>query len=108
MKIKSLQDLFETGLKYAYDYEQKLVKKGIPSLIEASSSSELRNALEQHLDETRGQISRLEQVFSSAPAPSSRRFSSRLIPSDHEQNETGSMSLARCCVGSLHQRRETD
>lgn len=64
MKIKSLQDLFETGLKYAYDCEQKLVKKGIPSMIKNSSSSELRNALEQHLEETRNQVSRLERVFS--------------------------------------------
>jgi ferritin-like metal-binding protein YciE len=53
MKIKSFQDLFETGLKYAYDCEQKLAKKGIPSMIKAASSSELRTALEQHLEETR-------------------------------------------------------
>ena len=64
MKIKSFQDLFETGLKYAYDCEQKLVKKGIPSMIKAASSSELRTALEQHLEETRNQASRLERVFS--------------------------------------------
>ena len=64
MKIKSLQDLFETGLKYAYDCEQKLAKKGIPSMIKASSSSELRSALEQHLVETQNHVSRLEQVFS--------------------------------------------
>lgn len=64
MKIRSLQDLFETGLKYAYDCEQKLAKKGIPSMIKASSSSELRSALEQHLVETQNHVSRLEQVFS--------------------------------------------
>jgi ferritin-like metal-binding protein YciE len=64
MKVKSFQDLFETGLKYAYDCEQKLAKKGIPSMIEASSSPELRTALEQHLEETRNHVSRLERVFS--------------------------------------------
>ena len=64
MKVSSLQDLFETALKYTYDCEQKLVKKGIPSMIKASSSSELRSALEQHLEETQGQVTRLEQVFS--------------------------------------------
>jgi len=64
MKIRSLQDLFETGLKYAYDCEQKLAKKGIPSMIKAASSSELRSALEQHLQETQNHVSRLEQVFS--------------------------------------------
>jgi ferritin-like metal-binding protein YciE len=63
-KIKSLRELFEIELRYAYDCERKLAEKGIPSMIEAASSPELRNALEHHLQETRRQISRLEQVFS--------------------------------------------
>ncbi len=63
MKVKNLQGLFETGLKYAYDCEQKLVEKGIPSMIEAAGSPELRNALEQHLQETRNHVTRLERVF---------------------------------------------
>lgn len=64
MKIKSFQQLFETGLRYAYDCEQKLVEKGIPSMIEASHSTELGNAFEQHLQETRNHVTRLERVFS--------------------------------------------
>lgn len=63
MKIKSFNELFETGLRYTYDCEQKLVDKGIPSMIEAANSSELRSALEQHLEETRTHVTRLEQVF---------------------------------------------
>src|SRR5579862_452688 len=63
MKIKDLQSLFETGLRYAYDSEQKLAEKGIPSMIEAASSPELRNAFEQHLQETRNHVVRLERVF---------------------------------------------
>ena len=46
MKIKDFRGLFETGLCYAYDCEQKLVEKGIPTMIEAASSPELRGALE--------------------------------------------------------------
>jgi len=63
-KIKTLQELFEIELKYAYDCEQKLFKKGIPAMIEAASSPELRDSLQHHLRETQGQIARLEQVFS--------------------------------------------
>ena len=63
MKIKNLQSLFETGLRYAYDCEQKLAEKGIPSMIEAASSAELRTALEQHLEETRTHVTRVEKVF---------------------------------------------
>jgi ferritin-like metal-binding protein YciE len=64
MKIESLRDLFETELCYAYDCEQKLVKKGLPTMIEAASSPELRIGFEQHLQETRSHVSRLERVFS--------------------------------------------
>jgi ferritin-like metal-binding protein YciE len=63
MKVKSLDQLFETGLRYAYDSEQKLVKKGILSMIEAASSQELRSALEGHLQETIGHVTRLERIF---------------------------------------------
>ena len=63
-KIKTLQELFEIELKYAYDCEQKLFKEGIPAMIEAASSPELRDSLQHHLRETQGQIARLEQVFS--------------------------------------------
>ena len=63
MKMETLQDLFEIELRYAYDCEQKLVKKGLPTMIEACSSSELRQGLEQHLRETQNQVSRLERVF---------------------------------------------
>jgi ferritin-like metal-binding protein YciE len=62
-KVKDLQELFGIELRYAYDCEQKLVEKGLPSMIEAASSPELRSALEQHLEETRGHVTRLEKVF---------------------------------------------
>lgn len=63
MKVKSFRGLFETGLRYIYDCEQKLAETGIPDMIEAASSSELRTALEQHLEETRTHVPRLERVF---------------------------------------------
>jgi ferritin-like metal-binding protein YciE len=64
-KIKSLQELFEIELGYAYDCEKKLVDKGLPGMIENASSTELRSALEHHLQETRTHITRLERLFSS-------------------------------------------
>jgi ferritin-like metal-binding protein YciE len=64
--VKSLTELFEIELQYAYDCERKLAEKGLPAMIEAARSSELRTALQQHLQETRAQISRLDSVFSSA------------------------------------------
>ena len=64
MNIESLNELFALQLRYAYDCEQKLVKKGLPGMIKASSSPELKRALEQHLEETKVHATRLEQVFS--------------------------------------------
>lgn len=64
MKMEGLQDLFEIGLRYVYDCEKKLVKKGLPTMVDASSSPELRQAFEQHLRETQNHVTRLEQVFS--------------------------------------------
>lgn len=66
MKINNLRELFEMELHYAYDCEQKLVKKGLPSMIEAATSPDLKMALEHHLEETRGHVRRLEQVFTEA------------------------------------------
>lgn len=68
MKIESLRDLFEMELRYTYDCEQKLVKKGLPNMIEAATSPELKHGLEQHLQETRNQVARLERVFSAIGA----------------------------------------
>jgi len=49
-KVKSLRELFEIELRYAYDCERKLVEKGLPTMIENSHSTELRNALTHHLE----------------------------------------------------------
>jgi len=61
-KIKSLREFFEVELGYAYDCERKLVNKGLPSMIENASTPELRSALQQHLQETQGHVTRLERA----------------------------------------------
>ena len=45
-----------------YSAEDQILK-ALPKMIEKAQSAELRNALESHLEETRGHVSRLEQVF---------------------------------------------
>ena len=61
--VKTLRELFEIELRYAYDAEKTLVEKGIPSMIESASSPELRSALQAHLGETQTHVTRLERVF---------------------------------------------
>ena len=63
MKIESLRDLLEEELKDIYSAEKQLVK-AMPKMAKKASSEELRSALEEHLEVTKGQIERLEEVFS--------------------------------------------
>jgi ferritin-like metal-binding protein YciE len=60
----TLHDAFVDELRDTYDAEKQLTK-ALPRMAKAASSPELRAAFETHLEETRGQIERLEQVFES-------------------------------------------
>jgi ferritin-like metal-binding protein YciE len=60
----TLHDAFLDELRDTYDAERQLTK-ALPKLAKAATSPELRKAFESHLEETRGQIKRLEQVFES-------------------------------------------
>jgi ferritin-like metal-binding protein YciE len=64
MANKSLQDAFIDELRDTYDAEKQLIK-ALPKMAKAASSEELREAFESHLEETLGQVDRLEQVFAS-------------------------------------------
>jgi ferritin-like metal-binding protein YciE len=60
----TFHDAFIDELRDAYDAEKQLTKV-LPKLAKAASSSELRSVFEKHLEETRGHVTRLEQVFES-------------------------------------------
>jgi ferritin-like metal-binding protein YciE len=60
----TLHDAFIDELRDTYDAEKQLTK-ALPKLAKAASNPKLRQAFETHLEETRGQIERLEQVFQS-------------------------------------------
>jgi ferritin-like metal-binding protein YciE len=60
----TLHDAFIDELRDAYDAEKQLTK-ALAKLAKASSNAKLRQAFENHLQETEGQIERLEQVFDS-------------------------------------------
>lgn len=61
-KQKTLNDLFLETLKDVY-YAEKQGVRGLQKAAKASQSDMLRQALEQHREETQGQVERLEQVF---------------------------------------------
>lgn len=59
---KTLEDLFFDTLKDIY-YAEKQIVKALPKMAKAAQSDQLRAGFEQHLEETEGQIDRLEQIF---------------------------------------------
>jgi ferritin-like metal-binding protein YciE len=61
-KEKTLEDLFADTLKDIYYAENKILK-ALPKMAKAARSNELKEAFEKHLEETEGQVSRLEKVF---------------------------------------------
>src|SRR5687767_5664590 len=60
----TLHDAFIDELRDTYDAEKQLTK-ALPKLAKAATNPKLRSAFESHLQETHGQIARLEQVFAS-------------------------------------------
>ena len=59
-----LHDLFLEELADIYSAEQQLTK-ALPKMAKAAEAEELRQAFEEHLEQTQEQISRLDQVFES-------------------------------------------
>ncbi|MDB6110365.1 MAG: ferritin-like protein [Pedosphaera sp.] len=62
MKLELMEDLYIEELKDLYDAEKQLLK-ALPEMAKAASAEELRQALESHVQQTEGQVNRLEQVF---------------------------------------------
>src|SRR6478609_11640814 len=60
--IKTLDDLFVHTLRDIY-YAEQQIAKSLPDMIEKATDEALRNGIETHLAETKGQIVRLEKVF---------------------------------------------
>ncbi len=61
-KIKSLDELFLEELKDLYSAENQLIK-ALPKMAKAITSTELKSAIEHHLEQTKNHASRLEEAF---------------------------------------------
>jgi len=62
MAVKTMKDLLINELRDIYHAEKQLTR-ALPKMARASSNEQLKEAFTQHLEETRGQVERLEQVF---------------------------------------------
>jgi ferritin-like metal-binding protein YciE len=62
MKFESLHDLFVGQIRDLYDAENQIVK-ALPKLTKEASSPQVKQALEKHLQQTKSQVTRLEEIF---------------------------------------------
>jgi len=61
-KITNLRDVFVEQLKDLYNAEQQLVK-ALPKMAKAATSPDLAQGFEEHLEQTKGHVNRLEEIF---------------------------------------------
>lgn len=62
MEVKSLDKLYVDGLRDLYSAEKQLVK-ALPKIAKAATTTKLKSAVEKHLEVTKGQVDRLEKIF---------------------------------------------
>lgn len=63
MKMKNLEELYVDQLKDLYSAEKQLVQ-ALPKMAKAANTPELRQAFNEHLEQTHEHVNRLEQIFS--------------------------------------------
>jgi ferritin-like metal-binding protein YciE len=62
MTKDSLRELYVDELKDIYSAEKQLTK-ALPKMAKAATSPELQEGFEEHLEQTKGHVERLEQIF---------------------------------------------
>jgi ferritin-like metal-binding protein YciE len=62
MSLDTLHDLMVNELKDLYSAETQLVK-ALPKMAKAAGSESLRTAFTEHLEQTKGQVARLDEIF---------------------------------------------
>ena len=62
MNLDTLKELYVNELRDLYNAEGQLVK-ALPKMAKGASSDDLKEAFEKHLEQTKGDVERLEQVF---------------------------------------------
>lgn len=67
-KMDSLESLLLHELKDVYHAEKQLIK-ALPKVAKKASNPELKQALEEHLEQTEGHVERLEQIFEMLDQP---------------------------------------
>ena len=72
MKMNGLTDLYVDQLKDLYSAEKQLVQ-ALPKMAKAANTAALKEGFQEHLDQTRTHVDRLEQIFTRMGASPGRK-----------------------------------
>ena len=90
MERNALMELYVDELKDLYDAENRLVK-ALPKMAKAATSEKLRSGFEEHLEQTRGHVDRLKEIFDSlGEKPSGKKCA-------------GMMGIVKECAEIMHE-----
>jgi ferritin-like metal-binding protein YciE len=62
MKLNTLEQLYVSELRDLYSAENQMLK-ALPKMARGTSSPELKDAFQKHLQQTKGHVERLEELF---------------------------------------------
>lgn len=109
MDLDSLRDLFVDELRDLYDAENQITD-ALPKLIDKAQYPELKSALQEHLEITRGQIRRLESIFQrlneKATGETCKGMKGLIKEGDDMASRDGSASVIDAAIISSAQRVE--
>jgi ferritin-like metal-binding protein YciE len=90
MQLQSLEDVFTDQLADLYDAERQLVE-ALPKVAAAAQTKELRKALDEHLQQTRNHVARLEEIFQTIPSS---------VPEEHCRGMEGLLAEGEEVIGA--------
>ena len=64
MKLETLKDLYIQELKDLYSAEKQIIK-ALPKMVKAATNKELATGFEEHLEQTKEHVARLEKILTS-------------------------------------------
>jgi len=68
MQMENLEDLLKEDLKDVLNAENQILK-ALPKMIKKASNEELKSAFEEHLEQTKEQVNRVEKVMEALGMP---------------------------------------
>lgn len=109
MKLANLKKLYVDQLKDLYSAENQLAE-ALPKMAKKASASDLQQAFEHHLDETKNHIQRIETIFEdldySPTGEKCKAMAGLIEEGEDEMNEEGEPEVLDAAIIAAAQRVE--